>query len=357
MNSFTKKESMSIKGIAILMMIWHHCFLAGRFEDYEIVFLPLAQSQVVNVASFCKICVSLFAFVSGYGLYISFIKDLSQGGHWIKNRLIRLLSGYWFIVLLAWIVCFMIDGRTYTFYFEGKNVWLGIWTMLMEFFGLAKFLNLSVFNGDWWYISAAVVFVVLVPVLSKSLEFLGSVSTIALCIIIPRLMGDFYGGTHWVSFLPVFVLGMIAAKEKLFEKWNNWTITRNKKQSNVIKVTGLFILCVLGYKFYYHLPTQLYWEVKYAFIPIVIIIFAKEYIIPLPIVGKVLEFLGKPSMNIWLIHNFIRGMYGKDFIYGLEHFAVIMLMLLIISLAASIVIEFLKKLLGYEKIIQKLIEL
>ena len=130
---FLKKDSLSIKGIAILMMIWHHCFLAGRFESYDIIFFPLAESQVVNMAAFCKICVSLFAFVSGYGLYLSFTKNLNQGGDWIKNRLIRLLSGYWFIVLLVWVVCFLIDGRTYAFYFEGKSMWLGIWTMLMEF--------------------------------------------------------------------------------------------------------------------------------------------------------------------------------------------------------------------------------
>lgn len=140
---------------------------------------------------------------------------------WIKSRLVRLLSGYWFIVLLFWFACMIIDRRTYTFYFEGESVWLGIWTMLMEFLGLSKFLNLSVFNGDWWYISAAVIFVILVPALYKALESLGCVSTIALCLIVPRLMGGYYGGTHWVSFLPVFVLGMIVAKENLFEKWDN----------------------------------------------------------------------------------------------------------------------------------------
>lgn len=119
----------------------------------------------------------------------------------------------------------------------------------------------------------------------------------------------------------------------------------------------MFIVCVLGYKFYYHLPTQLYWEIKYAFIPSLIILFAKEYIISHSIVGDILVFLGKHSTNIWLVHNFIRGIYCKDFIYGLGYFIFIILAVLLISLVLSIAIEFLKRILGYEKLIQKLIEI
>lgn len=43
-----------IKGAAILMMMWHHCFLKGRYEKYAISFWPLSESQVVHVASFSK---------------------------------------------------------------------------------------------------------------------------------------------------------------------------------------------------------------------------------------------------------------------------------------------------------------
>lgn len=339
------------------MMLWHHCFLAGRFENYSIIFSPLAESQIVNIASFFKICVSLFAFVSGYGLYLSFTKNSSQGGYWIKNRLIRLLSGYWFIVLLAWIVCFLVDGRTYAFYFEGKSIWLGLWTMLIEFLGLSNFFNLSLFNGSWWYISAAVVFVLLVPVLYKSLEHLGVFNTLTLSIIIPRLAGGYFGGTHWMSFLFAFLLGMVVAKSAFFEKWENWNIARNQTVSNGIKFLLLFVLCIIAYKLYYHLPTNLYWEVKYGLIPLLIILFAKEYIIPLPAVGQILEFLGKHSANIWLIHTFIRYYYCETFTYSMGHFTVVIVVLLLISLALSIIVEFLKRITGYEKFIQKLIEI
>jgi len=65
--------------------------------------------------------VSLFAFVSGYGLYCSLRKEYvgdkpespSQLLRWYMTRYIRSFSDYWLVVLLACIVCQAIDGHTY----------------------------------------------------------------------------------------------------------------------------------------------------------------------------------------------------------------------------------------------------
>lgn len=93
---FSKEDSFAVKGIAICMMMWHHCFLSGRFTGYTISFYPLIERQVVNIATFFKMCVSLFAFVSGYGLYVSFYrfrnKGKSQVQEWIKRDTVKLLN-------------------------------------------------------------------------------------------------------------------------------------------------------------------------------------------------------------------------------------------------------------------------
>ena len=107
--SFSKNDSNVIKGVAIIMMMWHHCFLSGRSDSYIISFWPFFKEQVVAMAGFFKICVSLFAFVSGYGLYQSFNKNYSNkkivGGYefskWILFRYVRSFSGYWFIVFIS----------------------------------------------------------------------------------------------------------------------------------------------------------------------------------------------------------------------------------------------------------------
>lgn len=75
---FTKKESNVIKGIAIILMLMHHLW---RFPDrlyYSGItdnFTIFGQSISLYLGDFGKICVSLFFFISGYGLYTSHTKN------------------------------------------------------------------------------------------------------------------------------------------------------------------------------------------------------------------------------------------------------------------------------------------
>ena len=54
----SKEDTASVKGIAILFMLWHHLFL--NVPDYG----TLTHSMAIVA----KVCVALFLFVSGYGL-------------------------------------------------------------------------------------------------------------------------------------------------------------------------------------------------------------------------------------------------------------------------------------------------
>lgn len=97
----TKNDSFAIKGLAIILMLFHHLYCtADRFNGFEIDFTPFSQTFVVNVAFLFKVCVSLFAFITGYGLLKSIAgqnfnrKDIVK---WNTTRLIKTLSGFWFI--------------------------------------------------------------------------------------------------------------------------------------------------------------------------------------------------------------------------------------------------------------------
>ena len=77
----TKSDSMRLKGVAMLMMFFHHLYCqVSRFDGYDISFAPFGQDAVVDVSMLFKLCVSIFAFVSGYGLLTSYTSALKQGG-------------------------------------------------------------------------------------------------------------------------------------------------------------------------------------------------------------------------------------------------------------------------------------
>lgn len=58
-------------------------------------------------------------------------------------------------------------------------------------------------------------------------------------------------------------------------------------------------------------------------------------------------------MNIFLIHTFIRATYFRKFIYGVKYAPLIVVMLLVVSLVIAVLVEQLKKVLGYQKLCNK----
>jgi peptidoglycan/LPS O-acetylase OafA/YrhL len=102
------------------------------------------------------------------------------------------------------------------------------------------------------------------------------------------------------------------------------------------------------------LPVSKFWEIRYGVFPVLIILYLYEYVVDIPLINKILQCLGKHSLNIFLIHQFIRTNYLNNFIYSFKHFIIIGIVLLVTSLIVSILIELLKKCLKYDLLINKL---
>lgn len=62
-NGLKKEDSAALKGLAVLLLIFHHCYrLADRIERYQVDLCGLTTEQLVAIAECCKICVAIFAF-------------------------------------------------------------------------------------------------------------------------------------------------------------------------------------------------------------------------------------------------------------------------------------------------------
>ena len=67
----TKEESLQLKGSAILIMLFLHLFNSQENIDRCILSVKFLGKPIVSqLATFSEICVPLYLFLSGYGLYI-----------------------------------------------------------------------------------------------------------------------------------------------------------------------------------------------------------------------------------------------------------------------------------------------
>ncbi|MDE6025049.1 MAG: hypothetical protein K2G45_06325, partial [Lachnospiraceae bacterium] len=82
-----------------------------------------------------------------------------------------------------------------------------------------------------------------------------------------------------------------------------------------------------------------------------IIVFCVEFINQIPGINKVLIFLGKHSMNIYLVHSILKNIYLKEQLYSLHNWFLILVALLAVSIVISYLIEGLRKLCKVDKFV------
>ena len=368
LNNFEKKEfskdnTLVLKGIAILMMMFHHCFWKnGLFKDYSISFFPFNQNLIVDISLTFKICVSIFAFITGYGLILS-LKKLNENYDWNKkqiykwttNRLIKMLSGFWIIAILAFIICQIINGRTEAVYFKHGIVY-GIVQMIIDFLGLSTLFGTDSLCSTWWYMSIAILFIISVPIFAKLFKKFNYLPVLVLVVVIPRILGYEYVDNSYISFLFPLLLGIIFAENNLMVKIANFKIHKNIYVSKILKFIIETILFIASFIIYSQLKQSLFWEIRYGIIPVFMMCYLYEFFIDLKIVKVIFKFLGRYSMDIFLIHSFFRKYYLTDYIYSFVHFIKIAMVLLIYSLVVSIALELFKKIIRYDKLVNKLQE-
>ena len=74
----TSKQSVMLQGLAAAMMLYHHLFIRPDmlFVEYSTL---LGETREIRLALFCKLCVAIYAFVSGYGMCSVFLRAASEG--------------------------------------------------------------------------------------------------------------------------------------------------------------------------------------------------------------------------------------------------------------------------------------
>lgn len=359
---FTKEHTMQMKGIAIIILLFHHCFLNTQrwatvpYEKlattkgwgyYPISFAPFSSHTIQYLASFSKICVAMFVFMTGYGMWVSYEsqKKKTTMSNYIKKRMVTLMTGFLIIFVVTEILAIP-TGRFIEVY---GHDFRSVVYMIIDALGLAKLLGTPLFCLTWWYMSLAIVLIMIFPFVHSIMEKYQWVVVVA-SIIVPRACG-FGQSTDLFRYLLAYTLGMYFAQHDLLARIKEKFMEQNvagKLLSLIVSLIGLAVIIKCRQNAWIGWKYLDFWD---GFAAMYMIVLSYIYILNGKWIVKGLGFLGKHSMNIFLIHSFYRDVFFHEFTYSFYYAWLDYIVLMAISLVTSIVLEWFKKLIRYEKFI------
>ncbi len=359
---FTKEHTMQMKGIAIIILLFHHCFLNAQrwatvpYEKlattkgwgyYPISFAPFSSHTIQYLASFSKICVAMFVFMTGYGMWVSYEsqKKKTTMSNYIKKRMVTLMTGFLIIFVVTEILAIP-TGRFIEVY---GHDFRSVVYMIIDALGLAKLLGTPLFCLTWWYMSLAIVLIMIFPFVHSIMEKYQWIVVVA-SIIVPRACG-FGQSTDLFRYLLAYTLGMYFAQHDLLARIKEKFMEQNvvgKLLSLIVSLIGLAVIIKCRQNAWIGWKYLDFWD---GFAAMYMIVISYIYILNGKWIVKGLGFLGKHSMNIFLIHSFYRDVFFHKFTYSFYYAWLDYIVLMAISLVTSIVLEWFKKLIRYEKFI------
>lgn len=308
---FDRKNTSMLHGIAILMMVYHHLFITGNtwciekgisvFDLVNFLNIGKAQTAQMTVAWFCKICVAVFAFTSGYGMFIQLDKK-DDGTYPTMYRycLKRLWSFYkkFILCFLFFTIYEIIIGNPYEFDFSPLSY-------ILNLLGLR-----SSYNATWWYISVYYCMILVSPLIYSFLKgripkkivitvivlvvaaILGYVIVIHDLIRCLKIFSNLLQSALSV-FLVIFAEGMLCARFDLLEKFAS--------KLNLITALLLLLVTFLIRMVLIRFPGDSIFDVL-VIIPFVVsvsrILAGSKYL------KEGLAFIGKYSAGMWYCHPY-----------------------------------------------------
>ena len=318
----SKNNSLEIKGIVILCMIFYHLFgFPERIPPENI-----SQWMGNPITKAFQICVPVYLFIAGYGLQCIAIKKGIITINDIWKRLKKLYILFWWIA-----IPFILIGIIIQYYpiFPLNNLALNLIGMK------------SSFNGEWWFYYLYVELLFAFYFISKLNVKRNAYIIIMLTLLITTRFFN--------SILPHENILVLRHIKMLLINLNIFMLGCFFAKYDIFKCMSVFCNGILNKNYIWPILLILPILVR-AYLPLIGI--TELIMVPIFIYGivnlctitrgEIFSFLGKHSMNLWLIHSFFIYYYLKHITY-ITHNPFIMFMTVIgCSLCCSLIIEKLK---------------
>lgn len=335
---FTKMDTAVAKGLAVLLLLFYHLFHEEQLLlEMQVDYRPLSKEIFLMAAGFGNICVAVFVMLTAYGITKSIlgVPEMSFKTAYVQawGRFRKLLTGFGILyvsVVLVWSSVFDLQSL----YGKGKQ---GAILLISDALGFAQMLGTPTLNQTWWYMSLAYAFIFLIPALAFCVRKTGS-ALLAATFFLPMVVELNYDMNRYLF---VAAMGVCAAYGNWFEKI--FSLRLHAVWKWCIGLAG-FVLCILARQ---NAVVRDYF-LNYADGPIAFFLICFAVMLPgsVPGIKQVLGFVGKHSMNIYLVHTFFYLIIYRDFVYGFRYAGLIFTVLVVLSLGYATALDGLKYLGG-----------
>jgi len=342
--SLSRQDTSVLKGIAICAMLFHHMYACPIADDVA------PYDGFLNwIGILGKVCVSIFLFCSGYGLSVQYQKteSLFDSVSFVRRRLVKFYLNYWTVFLIFVPITIWVFNRPLTVpYGEHVNVFK---RLVLDLLGVQGYQS---YNITWWFNRLIIVLYLLFPLIYWLTHRIGIVFSILLGLCIFRLFQYLPGQSLLLGYWQFpFLLGVI------------WTMldsnARVRKYLDIPNVNAflfgvvivLGVLCVF-LRMDYH---GTFWWSREKVDPIITVLMALFVLLiqnKRNALFRSFSFLGKHSMNIYMIHTFFNGYWHPEWLHmtGWMRCGINFIVLMSLCLATSLLLEFLKHRLGIYKL-------
>lgn len=328
---FSLNSTNSCKGVALILLLWHHLF----YSHPEFGFITY------KIALGSKVCVAIFVILSGYGFSESIKLKKIELFTFYQKRLVSLYSNYWFIALIFVPVGIIFMDRTLQDVFTSHPYS----KFIIQMCGLHRFAYSEYgYNATWWYMSVIIPLIILFPLISNLLKKFG---VLILILFLALLLPNQPIFPVINTFLLPFGLGIYLSQKNgivfLSNRLNVFGVLRF-----IILFTAIMIVAMLR--------TSIPLLKGNWLLACLIILFVFEITVSLKVIDRILGFLGKHLFNVFLFHTFVYYYYWKDFIYYFKFPLLIFVVLLTICIIFSLMIEQLKGFICFYDLVKKIAE-
>ncbi len=299
----TPDKSTLIKGIAVILLMWHHLFSCGNYETW---ISPIGGIDFI-VGESGLICLAIFLFCSGYGLYKAYIGKASVRKTYVAEKAVTILIPYWIIMLLS-IVVLLILGK-----FEPRHIPLNIFAWVHN-----EDILYATFS---WYVKLYLLLLLTIPLIRliekkwKKNIIIDILIYIAVPFVIYFIFRNYCDEENFTGFFtsvlssilfllswfPMFATGFLFAKYDIYSK----ILRYSKRLPRAIVIFLSFLVAgnVIYLRFLYHY--ECFSDLIYAplFIVSCLLIydnvkFKSRYVMP---------YLGDKSIYYWLLSGLFFG--------------------------------------------------